>query len=127
MRKDSVPLLEAARIAKNFGDFIKLIAYDTWGSEFRNPLADEYRKVFDPGRSEVPWHGNVENFCARLEKHLEKKGIDISGMTMAQMCILVNGQEWTDRYELRLNTRCEDYMFQRYLELHRQATGEKGG
>lgn len=117
----NVPVEIAIKTAANVWEFISLIAYDRHFSEFRNPLADEWREKYIR-----PLESRESTDVFSLERSLIRKleygryavlSCKPEDLSVYQMCILVHGQEWADLYSAMLKNNIYAYMERRYDEL----------
>lgn len=88
---------------KNISSFIKEIAGDTYAPEYRNPLADFWRKKYiQPLKKESKaiFTTDVVAFERNLDDVLESKYAkdQLANMSVRQKAEIVNGKKWTDKY-----------------------------
>jgi len=109
--KELESLAQEARKYKSAEEFVKGISKDTYAPEYRNPLADYYRKsVYEPLSHEayqkgvgfstnpIQLEGNLDMV---LEKTISKNKLE--NMSVKQKAEMVLGKNWTKRYLDSLN------------------------
>ncbi len=121
MNKVQMSINQALQSTDNLWDFIKAISYDTSFQEFRNPIADEWRSKYIKPLDALPKYGYYNLNVFSLESELIyklKKHFPITcnpcDLSVYQMCIIVNGQEWADNYKSYLCNNLIKYIAEYY-------------
>lgn len=126
-------LSKIAKLVETPEDFYQRIAHDNYAWEYRNPIVGEFRKRVWGDLSETckcTFSTNpmqMENYAVwYLSSHYEefkdllpsRNSQDIrDSFSVAQMCTMINGQEWSDRYDKALKNYLFDYLRDRFYEL----------
>lgn len=124
MNKNQMTIEQALKTTNNLWDFIKAISYDTCFQEYRNPIADEWRNKYIKPLEVLPKHGYYNLNVFSLESELIYKlkrhfpiNCNPSDLSVYQMCVIVNGQEWANNYKSYLENNLVTYLSKQYKEM----------